>query len=126
MSYRYYDWASPTATSGTYWYDGASATTTTPIYYAITTKMVLVKPPSHWTREDGIAFVHLINAETRTGWVITMLIDGEILITDPNVETRTMEAFLPLLRRSAGRDDLAKINTFFEAHPLTPPTEEAA
>jgi len=69
-----------------------------------------------------MAFVKLVNMETKTGWLVTMVIKGDIIITDPNIETRTMEEFVPLLRWDASRNDNAKIDMFFDEHPFVEDT----
>jgi hypothetical protein len=67
-------------------------------------------------------YVYLVNDATRTGFKITMVIhNDDIDITDPNVEKRDMEDFVPLLLSRASAEDQEKIRAFFEAHPLTPP-----
>ena len=115
----------------TYWQGQTSSTTngsTHSNYHADSTsgsgygccryRWILVSAPVHWDKIDSLAFVDLINNKTKTGCTVTMVIDGEILITDPDIETRTMEEFLPLLKKLASSDDIKTINDFFSEHAL--------
>ena len=116
---------------GTSYWQGANSTTngatcgnlytsdaTCSTWYIPRTRTILVSSPLHWCKEDSLAFVDLINNKTKTGCTVTMVIDGEILITDPDIETRTMEEFLPLLKKLASSDDVKTINDFFTEHTL--------
>ena len=86
--------------------------------YRVPVRTILVDSPADWQEEDNLAFARLLNAETRTGWLVTMIIMGPIIITDPHVEHRTMREFLPLLRSYANQTDRARIDRFFTEHPL--------
>ncbi len=121
MSSRYWDSGT---TSGTWstndssW-SNASNTSSNYCYYRTAIRRFLVASPEHWTDDDALAFVELINEKTNTGFKVTMLIKGDVLITDPWIEKRTMEEFLPLLRSSAvTRNDRTLIDEFFKLHPL--------
>lgn len=81
-------------------------------------RRLLIPRPKGWTRDTELAFADLLNHKTRTGWIVSMLIDGEVVITDPNIERRTMEEFLPLLTWRASRGDKRRIDEFVAAHPL--------
>lgn len=119
MTWNYWDYhstATTTATGTTWGSPWTSASTAT---YYFSYRQILVETPEHWTDEDVEAFVRLINIDTKTGFTVTMVIKGDILITDPNVETRSMKNFAPLLRSCATKGDLGKINEFFNTHPLT-------
>lgn len=133
MAPTYWDYNSTasTTTTGSYYSSNCIntfATTTTPscygnnainalAYYTPPPRQILVPTPAHWTRQQQALFVRLVNDETKTGWLITMLIEGNILITDPNVEIREMEAFALLLKRHAGAEDQRRIDAFFAANP---------
>jgi hypothetical protein len=45
---------------------------------------------------------------------VTLFIKGNVLITDPDVEKRKMEDFVPLLKKRASATDIELINKFFE------------
>ena len=61
-------------------------------------RKILVSSPKNWTKEQNMEFVELVNIKTKTGWIVTLVIEnGDILITDPNVEKRTMIEFTPLV-----------------------------
>jgi len=105
---------SGTSTCGNIYTDSSSSTT----YVFLRPRRILVSSPAHWKKEDSLAFVDLVNNKTKTGWLVTMLIDGDILITDPDIETRTMEAFVPLLKKRASSDDMKTINEFFAEHTI--------
>lgn len=89
-----------------------SASTWTCVYY-VQPRAYLVEPPDHWDEATLASFVRLVNDETKTGFTVTMVIKGEILITDPDVELRAMADFVPLLKRRANATDRAKIDAFF-------------
>lgn len=129
MSVEYYDWSSTSSTTTDDWKWFSDTSSSTSSYYRIYSerpnriyserpRRYLVSAPAHWTDEDNIAFVHLLNQETRTGFIVEMVIKGDILITDPNIEHRSMKNFLPLLRVRARGDDGRKIDEFFKQHPL--------
>jgi hypothetical protein len=122
MAINYYDWAKTnsdwsTSTSGFTWNEMSTSSSST-IYTFYPARRFLIEQPESWTNNDAIAFVHLINDETKTGYIVEMIINGDVLITDPNIEHRTMKQFIPLLRRSATNDDRDKINSFFIEHPI--------
>jgi hypothetical protein len=88
------------------------------LYYPIpVTRKILVENPKSWTKEQGLKFVELLNVKTKTGFTVILLIEGNVLITDPDVEKRTMLDFIPLLRKRANDGDLQLINEFFENNP---------
>lgn len=104
------DWTTPSGATGTgVWW---SYTTTT----MSVVRKYLIKEPESWTDEVSAAFVHLLNDETNTGFKIEMLIRGDIRITDPSIDTRTMVEFVPLLKSRAVGKDRETVETFFEEH----------
>ncbi|WP_157951654.1 hypothetical protein [Agrobacterium pusense] len=111
------------ATSSTRFYSASgtnSFTSFTNNVYVTVTRQYVVTVPEHWTREDCADLTLLINDETKTGFKITMWMEGDIDITDPSVEKRALEDFIPLLLSHAGHEDQLKIRSFFSAHPLSP------
>jgi len=123
----YHDWSNWTTSSNSTmnysWNWNTSSTTGSSVtydyVYSYRMRSILVEPPSHWTLDDVLAFVHMVNFETNTGWTITMVFkDGDIIITDPNVERRTMKDFIPLLKSRISLEDKKIINAFFDSHPL--------
>lgn len=70
-----------------------------------------------------MALVDLVNRETKTGHYIEMVIWGDVTITDPNIETRTMKEYVPLLCSYANPADLKKIVRFFKKHSPEGPFE---
>lgn len=76
-------------------------------------RTILVKSPQAWDKAKTAAFVQLVNKETNTGWKVDMVIEGEVAITDPNIEIREMDEFVPLLKENAGNEDIERINRFF-------------
>ena len=92
-------------------YSGATAATTT-IWYQPIVRRILVAAPKNWDKKRCLAFAKLINNKTNTGWNVEMIIKGEITITDPDIETRTMKEFLPLLKKRATKADINKIDKF--------------
>ena len=119
MAYKYWEDSSTNTESYTNssWCYG-DTTSNNVVYYYVPPREILVTEPECWTDEDGLAFIDLVNNQTRTGWLVTMRIKGDVLITDPRIETRTMKEFLPLLRWCANSDDRKKIAAFFEEHPI--------
>lgn len=102
-----------------YYYSNQCGTTTGgQLYYIPVVKKVLVECPEHWTESDVADFVFLVNDETQTGWTIDMVISGDIKITEPGVEKRSLVDFLPLLKQRASVEDKMLINKFFLSHPL--------
>lgn len=116
---------SGTATNSTRYNNSASSTTTNWYYVtAVVTREMLIEEPEHWEDSDRDGFTRLVNLETKTGWIVKLWIKGDVCITDPTIERRSMADFLPLLRSSAKSvDDLTRINDFFDAHPLSKPKE---
>lgn len=129
MSSSYWD---PYSTGGTstspYWsYDGPdTSASSTPTYIhpfffrPVIVRRILVEMPEGWTEEMSMSFVRLVNIETKTGWKVTLVIKGKVLITDPNVERRTLADFIPLLKDEASQQDIDLINAFFEKNPIKP------
>ena len=101
-------------------FETTTATPNTSYYYRVVTKTILVPKPDKWTEEQNLAFVNLVNKETTTtGCKVKMIIKGEILVTDPNVEKRSMTDFIPLLVDQASYSDTQKIYKFFLDNPLS-------
>lgn len=94
-------------------------------YWRPKSRQFLVEMPENWNDEDSEAWVRLINIDTESGFIVTALIKGKIMITDPDVERRTMEDFMPLVRRRVSEEDLEIINSFFAVHPIQPEDPEA-
>jgi hypothetical protein len=122
-----YDSDSTTASGDDSWYidcDSTTASTTTSTYYYCSAptrtvkKEILVEHPESWDDKANEDYVKLVNSETNTGWKVTMLIRGDVLITDPNIEVRKMCDFIPLLKHGASPEDIKRINEFCEANPL--------
>lgn len=131
----YYDstYATGSTASGC-WYQNPSCATTTSTtanenatysnvinwttYYR--PRSYIVTAPDHWTREDAEALSDLVNHRTKTtGFKVTLIIRGEIEITDPTMERRTMRDFVPLLKAAASAEDRKTIDAFFKDHKLT-------
>ena len=82
-------------------------------------RKILVSIPKKWTEEQGMKFVELVNIKTKTGWIVTLVIrGGDIVITDPDVERRTMAEFVPLLLKKAYNEDAILIKEFFNDNPI--------
>ncbi len=79
-------------------------------------RRILVKTPKKWSKKTAKAYVKLINKKTRTGWVVSMLIDGKVTICDPTIEKRKMKQFKPLLLWNASVADTELIKAFFKKH----------
>lgn len=107
-----------TSTTGRTWYHPVQTATSSGWYPQVITKRVLVPKPKKWTDKQSEAYVRLVNYETKTGWKVTMIISGDILVTDPNIEKRKMEDFIPLLKENANSIDIEKINKFFAENPI--------
>ena len=86
--------------------------------YTSITRIILVKVPKKWTKIQNLKFTGLVNKETNTGWIVTLIIEGKVVITDPNVERRTMAEFIPLLKDKANSVDIKKIRKFFKNNPI--------
>ena len=61
-------------------------------------------------------FTKLINDDTDTGFTVEMWISGDIKITDPSIERRSMADFMPLLLSRASAADQDTIRKFFDRH----------
>lgn len=134
MAVRYWDyWKSSTSTSSTsgYWDAWGSGTTssnstfstytsgvTTATWIRFTPREYVVTMPDHWDEAVTATFVRLINDETNTGFTVKMVMQGDVLITDPSIEKRSMEDFAPLLLRKAMGKDHERIQAFFDAFLL--------
>ena len=124
MAVTYWNPYTSSSTSTSIWNDpwGSSASTHTGGYYyygiKVVVKQILIEMPETWDDNASEDFVRLVNLETNTGWKVTMVIKGDILVTDPNVETRTMDQFIPLLSERASQEDLEKILQFFIDYPI--------
>lgn len=129
MAIRYWDpWATSTNSSttapysdGTWstWTNSSTSATGGGWYYTTTvivTRKVLVIEPEHWTDEIADRFLRLVNIETNTGWKVELRIKGDVLITDPSIEKRSLEEFVPLIKSKASGADLEKFNAFFAEH----------
>ena len=75
--------------------------------------------PKGWNGKDHLDFCDLVNTKTKTGWKISALIRGDVLIVDPDIEKRTMEEFVPLLLKYANGEDKSAIVRFFEEHKIS-------
>jgi hypothetical protein len=119
MGNYYWDSSSPNNQWGE-WPSGSDTSSSNSSWYIapVYRRRILVQTPERWKDEDTLAFVNLVNAETHTGWIAEMIIKGDVIITDPSIEIRTMEEFVPLLRWGASRQDNAKIDLFFDEHPI--------
>jgi hypothetical protein len=85
----------------------------------VVNRKILVTAPDNWSDGQNMGFVELVNIKTKTRWKVTLVIKGgDILITDPDVEKRTMEDFIPLLKNSADIVDIEIINEFFNSNPI--------
>lgn len=133
MAIEYFDYGDTSSSSSdNYSIDSTAATATTTSntwggsWYRIDAsswfppppRRILVKHPMSWSREDSEAYVRLVNCETNTGWRVEMLISGDIVITDPDIDVRTMKEFEPLLTFRASNEDRQKIAAFFADHPI--------
>lgn len=105
------DTSNSTSTSATYDGQWVYATAT---HYVRKVRKILVKAPSKWGKAIRAAYTRLVNDETNTGWKVTMWIKGKIDITDPDVEVRSMEDFIPLLKSRASPSDRRMIDDFFD------------
>ena len=110
----YYPYDTDTSTASTASSNDYDTSTCT---YYVPVQRMLVHYPESWTKEIAFKFSELLNLETKTGWKIILVINGDITIMDPSIEVRTMKDFLPLLRSYACGEDREKIDAFFEQHP---------
>jgi len=83
-----------------------------------TIRTILVESPKNWTKDEILLFAELVNIKTKTGWKVKMIINGDIIITDPTVETKTMKEFIFLLRAKANIQDTEAIIRFFSKHSI--------
>lgn len=97
---------------------GSTSVGGTFVYRLPPPRRMFVEGPKGWTDADSIAFAELVNSKTNTGWKITALIKGDILIMDPSIEKRTMADFIPLLLNNANGEDKSTIVRFFEEHKI--------
>ena len=123
MAYSYWDGrgnaTGSTTTGYSYTNAGFSSNTDTKWYYPMyTSREILVTPPKNWTEKDVDDYIILINIETKTGWIVTMVINGDVLIVDPTIETRTLKDFNPILKINASKEDSEKIDEFFKTHSI--------
>ncbi len=119
MSSTYWDGWNGTSTgqsTASYGYNswGSTATTYYPIWTYVTVKKFLVEAPKSWTDEAIDKFIRLVNIDTQTGFKVEMVIKGDVLITDPEIEKRSMKDFRPLFQSRASAEDNEKIKAFFE------------
>lgn len=90
-----------------------TSTANTITYYRQVIRKYLITAPVHWTKEVRANFTKLVNDDTETGFTIEMWIDGNIEITDPTIDQRSMEDFVPLLKSRASLKDRDLIDSFF-------------
>lgn len=102
----------------TRWVSIGGTATGTSNYIRVITRTILVKHPKNWTDKQGLLYVELVNKRIRTNWKVTMLIKGDILITDPNVEKRKMKEFILLLKDDISVEDVKIVNEFLKENPL--------
>ena len=115
-----------------YWDSSGTSSTNNEEFYASSTgtsentwgwrmpyyKMYLIHVPKKWIKEDCLAYSDLINKKTNTGFKVSLIIDVHVIITNPEVETRTMKDFIPLLLSHANYRDATTIRNFFAKHPI--------
>jgi len=88
------------------------------LYYEYKTRKILVSAPDKWTDKQNMEFVELVNIKTKTGWYVTLVIKGgDIIITDPNIEKRSMVDFIPLLLCRTNHEETDLINKFLIDNP---------
>ena len=93
MAIGYWDYDGTGATTGTlgdHWNCDTSATTSTAPSYTPNTYLVMipvvrirrimVKSPLDWDKAKLAAFVRLVNREVGTGWKVTMVIEGDVVV----------------------------------------------
>lgn len=73
--------------------------------------------PKKWGKRVLMEWVDLVNHKTRTGWVVSMILTGEVIITDPNIEVRDFSNFVELMKWRASDADKKKIDAFVKKHP---------
>ena len=122
MAVEYWNyWETAGTTSGTTnsdWYPCPTVSTnntTNWIVYRVV-RRYLVEIPESWNEKINAKFVVLLNDQTNTGFIVEMVVRGDIRITDQSIEVRTMEDFVPLLRQHAKKADWTKIQKFFKKY----------
>lgn len=122
MAIHYWDNNSTSTTGGTWTGTGTTSftdtSTTMTHYYVQKPRKILVTEPENWDEEASDAFINLVNNHTNTGWKVTLRIKGDIDIIDPDIDVRTMEQFIPLLKSKAHHHDIVKINEFFDNYKI--------
>lgn len=125
MATPYYWDPYTTGTTSISWFPNGltnTTATTSPIpswlYVRFQPRKLLIPIPEKWTEEQSSAFVRLVNVETHTGWTVELVIKGDIVITDPDIEKRSMVDFIPLLKSKATYSDKEKINNFLVSNPI--------
>ena len=115
-----------TPTGSQYYYYPSNATgTSTTLYYSYVVQRFLVDVPEHWGEPEIAGFTRLINDETKTGFKVEMVINGQVKITDPDVQHRDMGAFALLIKKYANAEDRATIDKFFVQVPIIAPPKSA-
>lgn len=129
---RYYDWTRmPSATTtGQYAQPGFSnsspATVTTtgmlnPYQVRYIVQQMYVTCPEHWTVDDSVALAAMLRDDVQVGWQITAIIQGDILILDPNIPVRSMMEFKQMIWTLAISRDRETIASFFKIHTIEKP-----
>ena len=103
------------------WGTSGSSESTSANYIVMRQRPVWVEWPAHYSRDDILAFCHLVNHRTTTCGLFEALVEGRVTILDPNTEVRTLKDFLPLMKQYASAADRALVNAFIAAHPLDGP-----
>lgn len=118
---RHGSWTSGTTGTTSSSYTNAYDTSASPSYHyyrTYTVRKILITAPENWSEEQVMSFTELVNIKTKSGWIIRMVIkNGNITITDPDVERRTMNDFIPLLKKHCSNEDIQLINDFFSKNP---------
>lgn len=124
----YADWCASGSAINWHWCDTANtcATDSVWLYVPQPVRKILVTCPDHWTRDVALAFAHFVNCKIRSRFHVEMVIDGNVAITDPDIEVRTMANFVPLLKKHTEPEDHEKVDGFFATHPLNPPEGSGA
>lgn len=79
-------------------------------------RRIAVRLPGKWSKRVKLAWVKLFNEDTDTGWKVEMLIEGTIIITDPNIEQRDIQSFIELAKWRASDKDKKKLDAFMRRH----------
>ncbi len=133
---RYADWSSDTYNLPVDWsgsstsssiYINSSTTASANTYWLplVVYRRFAVPRPEGWTFAEEVEFARVINEETDGSWLVEMIVDGNVLITDPRIEKRELCDLLPLMYRTMTKADAAKIRAYVAAHPLDAPTPES-